>query len=251
MSQVALYDGGRLVRHARIRVNEPLVYRGVNLFQLAWGWAPRVTVSQNGKLLADAPVVVLQDRRTGSWRGVVKVPQTKPMQLGLELYFYNDFEVTQTNIPFNRSPLPRRPVLFFQSFRGDLGLDRPQSVYVLDKSALAPGDVGGIPMGGSTTLPGAITISFPQLKQYSVFQVSSDPGTPLMLAAAILILVGLLPALYSSRRRVWVRAAPDAAGSRVEVAGQAFQRKNAFEEEFKAIVRTLDQDLARSGTRDG
>jgi cytochrome c biogenesis protein len=142
-------------------------------------------------------------------------------------------------------------VVFFQSFRGDLGLDRPQSVYQLDKTALAPGDVGGIPLGGSTSLPGGITISFPELKQYSVFQVSSDPGTPLLLAAAILILVGLLPALYSSRRRVWVRAAPDAAGSRVEVAGQAFQRKSAFEEEFKTIVRNLDRDLAQSGARDG
>jgi len=250
-SYVTLYDRGRLVRNGRIRVNEPLVYKGVSVFQLAWGWAPRVTVTQNGKLLSDAPIVVLQDQKTGSWRGVVKVPQTKPMQLGLELYFYNDLEVTSTNIPFNRSPLARRPVLFFQSFRGDLGLDRPQSVYALDKSALAPGDVGGIPLGGSTNLPGGIVVSFPQLKQYSVFQVASDPGAPLMLAAAILILVGLLPALYSSRRRVWVRAAPDAAGSRVEVAGQAFQRKSAFEEEFKAIVRNLDRDLARSGTRDG
>jgi cytochrome c biogenesis protein ResB len=60
-------------------------------------------------------------------------------------------------------------------------------------------------------------------------------------------LVGLLPALYSSRRRVWVRALPDGAGSRVEVAGQAFQRKSAFEEEFKAIVADLDRNPVGSG----
>src|SRR6185436_4045231 len=108
-----------------------------------------------------------------------------------------------------------------------------------------------MPVGGSANLGDGITVSFPELKQYSVFAVSSDPGTPLMLAAAILILVGLLPALYSSRRRVWVRAKTDASGSRVEVAGQAFQRKGAFEEEFKAIVRNLDRDVTRSGTRDG
>ena len=153
--------------------------------------------------------------------------------------------------PFNRSPLDRRPVMFFQSFRGDLGLVRPQSVYVLDKTAMIPGDVGGMPLGGSANLGDGIKIAFPELKQYSVFAVSSDPGLPLMLGAAILILVGLLPALYSSRRRVWVRANADASGSRVEVAGQAFQRKGAFEEEFKTIVRNLDLDLTRSATRDG
>jgi cytochrome c biogenesis protein len=251
VSHIGLYEGDKLVRDGRIRVNEPLVYRGVSVFQLAWGWAPRVIVSQDGKVLADGPVIVLQDNKTGSWRGVVKVPQTKPGQLGLELYFYNDLEVTQNDIPFNRSPLARRPVLFFQSFSGDLGLVRPQSVYTLDKTAMTPGDVGGMPLGGKADLGNGITVSFPQLKQYSVFQVGADPGTPLMLAAAILILVGLLPALYSSRRRVWVRAKTDASGSRVEVAGQAFQRKGAFEEEFKAIVRNLNVDVTRSGTRDG
>jgi cytochrome c biogenesis protein len=250
VSRIRLYEDDRLVRRTRIRVNEPLVYRGVNVFQLAWGWAPRVVVSQNGKVLSDGPVIVLEDRRTGAWRGVVKVPQTKPRQLGIELYFYNDLEVTQDFRPFNRSPLPRRPVIFFQAYRGDLGLDRPQSVYVLDKTALSAGDVNGMPLGGTVPAGDGITVSFPELKQYSVFQVTSDPGTPLMLAAAVLILVGLIPALYSSRRRVWVRALPDAAGSRVEVAGQALQRKGAFEEEFKGIVQNLGRDLARSGTRD-
>ncbi len=251
LSRVGLYEDDRLVRQTRIRVNEPLVYRGVNVFQLAWGWAPRVVVSQNGRVLSDSPIIVLEDRRTGAWRGVVKIPQTKPRQLGIELYFYNDLDVTQRDVPFNRSPLPRRPVMFFQTFRGDLGLDRPQSVYVLDKTALTQGDVGGVPLGGTVGAGDGISLSFPELKQYSVFQVTSDPGAPIMLAAAVLILVGLIPALYSSRRRVWVRALPDAAGSRVEVAGQALQRKGAFEEEFKAIVRNLGRDLARSGTRDG
>jgi cytochrome c biogenesis protein len=254
ISHVRLYEEEREIRDTRIRVNEPLVHRGVSIFQLAWGWAPRVVVTQNGRTLADAPVIVLADERRG-WRGVVKVPQTTPRQLGLELYFFNDLAVTATDVPFNRSPYPRRPVVFFQSFRGDLGLDRPQSVYALDHTALSQSDVGGVPVGGSFDLGDGITVSFPELKQYSVFQIASDPGTPVILAAAILILVGLIPALYSSRRRVWVRAHSDAGGARVEVAGQALQRKAAFEEEFKAFVRSLDQDLARSAlagrTRDG
>lgn len=257
VSRVRLFEGDELVRATRIRVNEPLVYRGVNLFQLAWGYAPRVVVSQNGRVLSDAPMITLQDPRTGAWRGVVKVPSTEPRQLGLELYFYNDLQTTDTNgdgtdeTAFNRSPYARRPVLLFQAFRGDLGLDRPQSVYVLDKSAMSATEVKGMPVGGTTELADGITVSFPEVKQYSVFQIASDPGTPMILAAAVLILVGLIPALYSSRRRVWVRASPDAAGARVEVAGQALQRKAAFEEEFKALVRNLDRDLERSSTSDG
>ena len=249
VSHVGVYEGDRLVRSTRIRVNEPLVYRGVSLFQLAWGWAPEIVVSQNGRVLSDGPVIFLEDRASGAYRGVVKVPQTKPTQLGLDLFFYNDLPKTLLDyIPYNQSPYPRHPVVFFQAFRGDLGLDVPQSVYTLDKTALIPSDAGGMRLGHSWPLPDGITVSFAGLKRYSVFQVASDPGQWIMLGAAVLVLVGLIPALYSSRRRVWIRATPDAAGARLEVAGQALQRKAAFEEEFKALVRNLGRDLERSGS---
>ncbi len=261
ISRVRLYDDEELVRATRIRVNEPLVHRGVSIFQLAWGYAPRIVVSQNGKVLKDAPVILLQDQRTGSWRGVVKVPQTKPKQLGIELFFYNDLFIRRApsdipgepdlELPVNLTPYARRPVAFLVSYRGDLGLDRPQSVYVLDKTLMTESEIGFAPAGGTADLGEGITVSFPEVKQYSVFQIASDPGAPVILVAAILLLVGLIPALYSSRRRVWVRASPDAAGARVEVAGLALQRKAAFEEEFRALVRNLDRDLARSGTSDG
>ncbi|MGH2726690.1 MAG: cytochrome c biogenesis protein ResB, partial [Actinomycetota bacterium] len=261
ISRVRLYDDDELVRATRIRVNEPLVYRGVSIFQLAWGYATRIVVSQNGRVLKDAPVILLQDDRTGSWRGVVKVPQTEPKQLGIELFFYNDLFIRRApsdvpgepdlELPVNLSPYARRPVAFLVSYRGDLGLTRPQSVYVLDKSLMTESEIGFAAVGGTADLGDGITVSFPEVKQYSVFQIARDPGTPMILIAAILILVGLIPALYSSRRRVWVRASPDAAGARVEVAGLALQRKAAFEEEFRALVRNLDRDLARSGTSDG
>jgi cytochrome c biogenesis protein ResB len=61
-----------------------------------------------------------------------------------------------------------------------------------------------------------------------------------MLAAALLILVGLVPALYSSRRRVWVRAVrADGEGTLLQVGGFALQRKAAFEDEFRAIAHEL------------
>ncbi len=60
-----------------------------------------------------------------------------------------------------------------------------------------------------------------------------------MLAAAILILVGLLPALYSSRRKVWVRADPHGSGSLLRMGGLAMQRKPQFEEAFARLVTAV------------
>jgi cytochrome c biogenesis protein len=252
VSDVTLFQDDERLRRTDIKVNNPLVFRGVSIFQLDWGWAPRIIVKQNGKVLADEPVVLLRER-SGSWTGVVKVPAAKPQQLGIEIFFYNDLESRQVRgeeIPVNVSPLPRRPVLFWQEYRGNLGLDRPQSVYQLDKTRLTPGDVGGILPSETAKLPGGIEVTFAELKQYSVFQLASDPGQAIVLVAAILILVGLLPALYSSRRRVWVRAIPGAEASRVEVSGLALQRRAAFEEEFSALVREMGVHLAGSAKAD-
>jgi cytochrome c biogenesis protein len=85
-----------------------------------------------------------------------------------------------------------------------------------------------------------VELTFAGLREYTQFLVKRDPGIGLMLIAALLVFAGLLPALYSSRRRVWVRASADGAGAtRVQVAGFALQRRAAFEDEFRSIASAV------------
>jgi cytochrome c biogenesis protein len=250
LSTVRLFDHGRGLGTKRIQVNHPLTYRGVRVYQLSWGWAPVVRVTQGSKILYDGPTIFLP--RDGLWRGVVKVPETKPLQSGFDMVFYTDFRTTNDGRIINGAPQPVRPIIGFRQYVGDLGLQVAQNVYELDTSALAGGTGGGITLGQSMKLPNGVSIAFTGLKQYSVFEIASNPGAPILLLAAVLILVGLIPALYSSRRRIWVRAAPHNGVARLEIAGQALQRKAAFEEEFKALVRDLDRDLLEKiGAPDG
>ena len=76
---------------------------------------------------------------------------------------------------------------------------------------------------------------------------------PLVLLAAILVLLGLLPALYTSRRKVWVRAEPNGSGTILKVGGFALQRKTQFEEEFAKLVdamaRAADAPAAKERER--
>jgi cytochrome c biogenesis protein len=89
-------------------------------------------------------------------------------------------------------------------------------------------------------LPGGIEVAFPELREYTQLLVKRDPGLWIMLAAALLLVAGLLPGLYSSRRRLWVRAlAVDGRGTRVQVGGFALQRTAAFDEEFRSIADEL------------
>jgi cytochrome c biogenesis protein ResB len=96
---------------------------------------------------------------------------------------------------------------------------------------------------------GELELTFPELRQYSVLLVSRDVGIPVVLAAAILVLVGLIPSLYVSRRKVWARAEAVPGGSLLKVGGFALQRKEAFEEEFDRLVRSLGSAVNAAGTR--
>ena len=82
-------------------------------------------------------------------------------------------------------------------------------------------------------------MTFSGLRQYTVLQVSRDRGVKILAVAAVLILVGLLASLYTSRRRVWVRARPGGRGSVLEVGGFALQRQTQFEDEFARLVDRL------------
>ena len=85
-----------------------------------------------------------------------------------------------------------------------------------------------------------MVVSFTGLKQYSVFTLARDPGVPVVAVAAGLLLCGLVPSLYVTRRRAWVRAVPDGAGgSRVELAGLALQGKAAFEQELARLAEQI------------
>jgi cytochrome c biogenesis protein len=222
-----------------VRVNHPLSVAGVKLYQQGYGWAPVIQLRQGGKPLATEPVAFITDTPTDQrrpWRGVVKLPSLRP-QVGIEFRLSPDLAAFLAGAPMLEA---RDPFLTYQAYRGDLALTAAQSVFSLDKRGLVPWKSGGVGLGETAELPGGLTISFPELREYTQFLVKRDPGTWIMLAAAILIVIGLVPALYSSRRRVWVRAVrADGSGTLVQVGGFALQRKAAFEEEFRAIAGEL------------
>ncbi len=238
VSEVEVLEEGEVVRREAIRVNHPLQHAGVKIFQAGYGWAPVIEVRKDGKPLAGGPVVFITDDPTDlrlPWRGVLKLPGLRP-QVGIEFRLIPDPAAFVLGRPMLVS---RSPFLSYAAYRGDLRLTRAQSVFRLDKSGLEEWRSGGVGVGERVELPGGLEIFFPELREYTQFQVARDPGTGILLATAGLILAGILPALFSSRRRLWVRAVAEGEATRLEVGGFALQRKAAFEEEFQRLVGEL------------
>lgn len=240
VSRVQVVGGER----ADIRVNHPLQVGGVKLFQSGYGWAPVVEVRKDGAPLSSGPLVFITDEpddlRT-PWRGAIKLPGLRP-QVGIELRLLPDPASALVGAPMLEA---RSPFLTFTAYRGDLQLTRAQSVFRLEKERLREWRSGGLGVGETVEVGDGITISFPELREYTQLFVARDPGTGITFAAAMLILAGLVPAMFSSRRRLWVRAFPDGEETRLELGGFALQRKAAFEEEFE---RVADAVLRRRAT---
>jgi cytochrome c biogenesis protein len=241
VSRVAvLGPDGQPEERGEVRVNAPLEHDGVKLYQQGYGWAPVIEVREGDRLLASEPVVFITrspNDQTKPWEGVIKLPSLDP-DVGLELRLLPDLAAGLAGAPMLEA---RDPFLFVDVWTGDLRLTAAQSVYSLDTTGLVKlGEGGGLGLGQTVTLPGGLDVTFRDLREYTQFLVKRDPGTGIMLVAALLMFLGLLPALYSSRRRVWVRAVPvDGTGTRLQVAGFSLQRRAAFEEEFRAIAGEL------------
>ena len=240
---------GHLIRNVEIRVNHPASVDGVHIYQFGYGWAPVIDVTLNGKPLTTGPVIFQQppapsgvDQTTMPWNGVVKLPSTKP-QVGIEFQLWPDNRgllALAAGRPFSMTQA-HDPVLTYTAYEGNLHSGLLQNIATLDTSAMHRFKNGFLASGETKDLGNGLAVSFPELRQYTVLQVSRDRGLTIMLIAAILILMGLLPALYTSRRRLWVRAEAGENGTELQVAGFALQRKEQFEEEFAHVVDDLER----------
>lgn len=249
VTRAELYDAtGDVVRSVDIRVNHPAGIEGVKFYQFGYGWAPVIEVEKDGEALASAPVVCTQGPPPEGvnalqlpWNCVVKLPSLSP-QVGIRFHLYSDSRALYALLETGRAmPMLTEfaPVMTYTAYRGDLRSDRVQSATVLDTTGMRVWKDGAVGAGRTERLGDGLSISFLDLRQYTVLEVKRDRGLWIMLLAAILILVGLLPALYTSRRKVWVTAEPNGSGSVLKVGGFALQRRSQFEEEFARLVDEL------------
>jgi cytochrome c biogenesis protein len=227
-----------------IEGNRPLVVDGMKIHQLDWGYAPFVEVEVDGEqVYAGYLTATVQDR--GFFQAAVKAPAAEP-DLGLDVMLFPYAPDGENGPSLTGAPWADAPLIVFQQYRGDLQLGRTQqTINELDTSRLESAGGGAMRPGGEVDMGDGVVVRFVELRRWVGFQVSSRPQVPFLLLASALLLAGLVPALYAYRRRLWVVAERSDGGGRtlLTVAGRAFQRPQAFEDEHEAVVHALAQRL--------
>lgn len=244
-------------RRETLRVNQPLDVRGAHVYLAGNGYAPVVTVRDgNGDVAFAGPVPFLAQDGNYTSTGVVKAPDARPGQIGLQGLFLPTAVVTPETGPISVFPDAREPRLFFTAYVGDLGLDEgvPQSAYQLDaermtqlttpdggvfSAALAPGESVALPDGHGS-------VSFDRLDRFAGLTIRHDPGKVPALVFAVLAMLGLVASLFVPRRRMWVRAVEESPGRTVvEVAGLARGEDAGLAAEAESVEKALREALGR------
>ncbi|MGO1543948.1 MAG: cytochrome c biogenesis protein ResB [Gulosibacter sp.] len=216
-----------------VRVNDPLRLDGADTYLLANGYAPTITVrdAEGNEVFRDSVAFIPQDSFLTS-TGVVKVPDGLDEQVGFLGFFYpTAMELSSGALTSSHQDL-LDPVLTFNVYTGDLGLDSgmPVSVYSLDTTGLeqiAGGDtdVAALELrpGDTVELPnglGTMTLD-EEIPRYASFDVHRDYTRVPVATFVFLAIGGLVTSLLVPRRRVWIKVTRNADGLLLEFAGLA------------------------------
>jgi cytochrome c biogenesis protein len=229
-----------------IQVNHPLNLPGAKIFLVGHGYSLLLKITNShGQVEYNGQTPFLPDNSLFASHGVVKVPFLGggDGQLGLTGEFYPTAAVTSTGGLVSTFPAANNPVLSLAAWKGNLGLNSgvPQSDYSLPVNGLKNIGITQLTPGKSWKLPDGATVTFEGVDQWATFQVAHEPGKRTVLAAAVLIVAGLLGSLRVRRRRFWIRAVPAPAGNDdgrtvVSAAGLARSDVGGFVDELDDLV---------------
>jgi cytochrome c biogenesis protein len=225
-STVTIYEGGapRLTR--TIAVNHPLSYKEVVFYQSSYGWD------------WESPSLELQVKKKSD-PAFLKAISLNPggkaaLDDGTEITavrFLPDFVIGSDSEPATRTWEPNNPAVLIEGYRKDA---RVFSGWVFAKYP----EFTHFRDSGKMDL--AFELTSYKAPQFSVLQVASDPGAPVIWTGCILLMLGLFLSFYWPPREIkLILEAHDGPSVAVSAGGLAFKGRDRFVQEFATIMAVL------------
>ncbi|HEX5498439.1 MAG TPA: cytochrome c biogenesis protein ResB, partial [Thermomicrobiales bacterium] len=234
-SALTIFRDGAPVKTGSVTVNHPLTLGDVVFYQSGFGQAVALNIAgADGKTLYDDALPLGEFRSKANPDAPAAVLDLPPAGISLTV-------IAPDEDPANQPGLDTLHLASGQMYltARPLGPDSP----------LKQVESQVVTQGGSARF-GNATVAFDREKRFSVLQIARNPGIPIFIAAALLLVGGLAITFYFPHRRIRAIVAPDAAGSRLELAPLArrdYGAQRTFERVVDDLERRLDAPLVRAG----
>jgi len=223
LSSLTVIENGTEILTKEIRVNDPLIYKGIYFYQSTYGTDPNGGGTLHFSIMSpNATEPQMVHVKVGS---SVMLPGTQD-----ELFvdrFLADFALDEHNHPFSRSRNLNNPAALLRVERNG------KPLFTSWLFARHPD------FHGNKTASYQIRITNYEPRFFTGLQVAKDPGVGFVWAGCILLLAGMYIAFFCSHRRVWVHCKQNQKGCQVTVAGDANKHKHVFKKYFSVLYERL------------
>ena len=224
-SSLAILDKGRVVAQKDILVNNPLRYKGINIFQSSYGRLP----NDQPRLGSNGQDIQLQIRSVATGKTyVVKTPMGKPVELPETL--------GKLVIDSYQPAAQFRGMALGPALQATLTTATGQTQTILLPLKFPRFDTM---RRGATIISVASALPTPEPRYYTGLQVTYDPGVGLVYAGFILMILGCAVAFFMSHQRVVVEIEPAGEGSKVMLSGTANKNKMGHQMSLERLAASL------------
>lgn len=226
-SDLTFLKGNRVVHSGKLRVNHPIVFEEFRFYQASYGAAP------GGK-------ATLALTRDGGRRDVMNVSAGYTFDLpGKE----GTFQVLR--VEDNLMKMGPAIKVAVRSKKEETVFWVFQQIDQIKK--LSPDIFEQVPLFNPGLFqPYTFVLMGLEEKYYTGVQVTRDPGTPVVAAAALLLICGLMVILFSYARSVWIRIDQKKDRVFVRVAGRSYKNQAGLEKEIHYLLAELADNLENS-----
>ncbi len=211
-SDLTLMEGGKEVLKKSIRVNDPLHYKGVSIFQSSYGKLPPEKITL--KLVSEE--TKLEYRKEASSGSIIELPE------GAGTFVFKDFK---SRFLFRGQDLGETVVGILTSPKGE-----PEEIVLPTRFS-----------GFDRMRKGALVFSVESLnpRYYTGLQVSEDPGVWVVYSGFIIMILGCYITFFLSHKRICIEVIPQGKTHQVQVTGTANKNKLSMETVVKKMAREL------------
>ncbi|MBP1710059.1 MAG: heme export protein [Deltaproteobacteria bacterium] len=223
-SDLTFIKNDRVIRSARLLVNHPVDFEGFRFYQASYGPVP-------GK---KATLVLL---REGGRRDIMNVSTGYTFELpgneGTFQVLRVEDNMMQMGQAIKVAVRSEKEAATFWVFRE---IDRIKKV-VPDVFEQVPVFNPGLFRPYTFSLLGI------EEKYYTGLQVNRDPGAPVVAAAAVLLICGLMIVLFSYARWIWIRIDQVEGRVRISIAGRSIRNNVGLKREVRHLLAKLKDNL--------